>query len=377
LAGSGKKDIRCLQKIEQLNYMKRIAIIGTNGLPGNYGGWDQLVNNLTIYLKHDFHFIVYTSKKKKDVHPKFINSAQIEYINLSPNGFQSIFYDFVSMIDAVFKADILFVCGISGCIFFPFIKLFNKNIYLNPDGIEWKRKKFSIPAKIFLKISEYVGVKCSNIIIADNLKIQEYVFEKYKKNSFLIEYGGDHVKSGIRLGNKLKSEFGLCEKKYAFKVCRIEPENNIETILDAFSRIELQLILIGNWNNSKFGIDLRKNFSKYSNLILLDPIYDLEVLDQFRNNCLIYIHGHSVGGTNPSLVEAMSLGLPIIAFDVEYNRETTENKALYFYNSDDLYQILNELEIINFKFISNHMLEIAKRRYTWEIITGKYKSIFN
>lgn len=358
--------------------MKRIAIIGTNGLPGNYGGWDQLVNHLTINLKNDFKFIVYTSSNNKTSHPQFINSAKIEYVKLSPNGIQSIFYDLISMIDAVYKADILFVCGISGCIFFPFIKLFKKKIYLNPDGIEWKRKKFKKPTKLFLKISEYVGVKFSDTVISDNLKIHEYILNKYKVNSSLIEYGGDHVKYGISLDSKLKHTYNISEKKYAFKVCRIEPENNIDVILDAFSRVELKLVLIGNWKISSFGIDLRNKYLKFTNLLLLDPIYDLQILDQFRNNCLIYIHGHSVGGTNPSLVEAMSLGLAIVSFDVEYNRETTENKAIYFSNSNELFQIINMIEKSNFKLkdISFNMLEIAKRRYTWEIICNKYKSIF-
>lgn len=358
--------------------MKRIAIIGTNGLPGRYGGWDQLVNNLTIHLNQDFEFLVYTSSKNKVHKPEVINNSRIIYINLNANGFQSIFYDLFSMLHALNKADILFVCGISGCIFFPFISYFNPKIILNPDGIEWKRKKFNFLTKLFLKISEHLGVKYSNVVISDNKKISEYLNKQYHLETPLIEYGGDHVSNNLSLSNNLKKLYNLEEKNYAFKVCRIEPENNIDLILNVFSITNFKLVIVGNWNNSQYGINLRNKYSNNYNLILLDPIYEIELLDQFRNNCYVYIHGHSVGGTNPSLVEAMNLGLSIVCFDVVYNRETTENKALYFFNYDELLTIVNSFKkndenIIN---IALNMKNIAIRRYTWDIICNKYKILF-
>jgi hypothetical protein len=355
---------------------KTIAIIGTNGLPGKYGGWDQLVNNLTLKLGDDFNFIVYTGKTKESEKIKKFNNASLRYINLSPNGFQSIFYDFISMVDAINKSNIYFVCGISGAIFFPFFRLLNKKIILNPDGIEWKRKKFSLLAKIFLFLSEIIGLLFSSKIISDNVKIQEYIKKRYNLNSDLIEYGGDHVISNTNLSSDLSKKYNIVKDNYAFKVCRIEPENNIQLILSAFSNSNFKLVIIGNWDNSLFGINLKSEYAKFENIIILDPIYDQNILDQFRANCKIYIHGHSVGGTNPSLVEAMNLGLCVFSYDVIYNRETTENKAFYFSNKEDLIQLINNPNL-NIKKCSIEMFNIAKRRYSWKIICDKYFQAFN
>ena len=158
------------------------------------------------------------------------------------------------------------------------------------------------------------------------------------------------------------------------------PENNIDMILEAFKKAErLKLVVVGNWEFSSYGKELRNEYKDNANLLLLDPIYDQKALDELRSNCKIYLHGHSVGGTNPSLVEAMNLGLLILAFDVEFNRETMESKGLYFSESTDIEFIINLL-MDNKVDISSHqkaLLEIAKRRYNWKLITNKYKEIFS
>ena len=125
------------------------------------------------------------------------------------------------------------------------------------------------------------------------------------------------------------------------------------------------------------GKNLRDKFSSYSNLLLLDPIYEQARLDELRGNCCLYIHGHSVGGTNPSLVEAMNLGLCCVVFNVNYNIETTENSALYFSSKDELSNIITKYDNdqIDVQSYREKMKEIAKRRYLWGIITEKYSNI--
>lgn len=355
----------------------KVAIIGTNGLPGKYGGWDQLVIHLTENLKDKFDFLVYTSYTSIVGKPVY-NGTNLMKVPFKANGFQSIPYDIFSIIHALYKCDVLFICGTSGCVFLPIASLFRKKIVLNPDGQEWRRGKWSKLVQWFLKLSEKLGVSSASIVVSDNLVIQKYIKEEYHKDSVLIEYGGDQVVK-VGLSSETAIKYNISKGKYAFKVCRIEPENNIALILEAFSEVSnLNLVLIGNWSNSKFGIELRNEYSKYMNLNLLDPIYDQEVLDELRSNCGVYIHGHSVGGTNPSLVEAMNLGLFIIAFDVNYNRETTENKALYFI---DKLSLINHLQsfmsnTIDCEIVKSDMIEIAKRRYFWEIITNKYARCF-
>jgi glycosyltransferase involved in cell wall biosynthesis len=355
----------------------KVAIIGTNGLPGKYGGWDQLVNHITLNLKDRFSFFVYTSYFNAEKGLTEYNKAKLIIIGLKANGIQSILYDMISLLHAAVKYDILLVLGISGCVFLPLIKLFNKKIILNPDGLEWKREKWNKLTKAFLNLSEKIGIKYADIVIADNKRIQKYIQETYKIETELIEYGGDHT-SHVPMSAVTKRKYSLEPNDYAFKICRIEPENNIHLILEAFKDSKINLVVVGNWNYSKYGKDLRLKYSIYSNMRLLDPIYEQACLDELRSNCCLYIHGHSVGGTNPSLVEAMSLGLCVVVFNVEYNIETTENCAIYFNSTADLIKILtdycnNKIETYSYK---ETMKEIAQRRYTWDMITDKYAGVF-
>jgi glycosyltransferase involved in cell wall biosynthesis len=356
---------------------KTIAIIGTNGLPGRYGGWDQLMNNITITLRDDFDFVVYTSSYNPDSHLKVVNGAQLKIINLKANGAQSVPYDILSMVHAVFRYDILLVLGTSGCTFLPFIKLFRKKIILNPDGAEWKRGKWSKLIQWFLKFSEKFGVTYADVVIADNEIIRKDIKRAYGVDSILIEYGGDNA-SHIPMSIDTIRKYQIKPQQYAFKVCRIEPENNIDMVLNAFQDSQLTLILIGNWDNSAYGKNLREKYSEYKNLLLLNPIYDQKKLDELRGNCAVYIHGHSVGGTNPSLVEAMNLGLCCVVYNVNYNIETTENSAIYFSSKAELKKILNGYQNneIDTEFYGKKMHEIAKRRYSWKTITDKYNQVF-
>ena len=291
---------------------------------------------------------------------------------------QSIIYDFISIIHALFYADTLVILGVSGGILIPFVKLFTrKKIIVNIDGLEWRRGKWSKPVKKFLKFSERMAVRFSDADITDNLSIQRYTAINYKTLSHLIEYGGDHTST-----QKLTSEdyraYPFLRKPYAFKVCRIEPENNVHLILDAFSAIKNKtLVIVGNWENSEYGIGLKKQYHHTTNLHLLDPIYDQKALDKIRSHCYVYVHGHSAGGTNPSLVEAMYLKLPVIAFNVSYNIATTENKAFFFSNKEELILLLEEKKIEDYQDNSSEMKSIAERRYTWSVIAQKYANLIH
>ena len=356
---------------------KRVAIIGSVGLPANYGGWETLVDHLTMNLSDQYDITVFCSSVRYNVQLDSYNGASLEYINLDANGIQSIFYDFMSMVKSLKKADIQLILGVSGCIFLPILKLFsNGKFIVNIDGLEWKRDKWGKGAKWFLKLSESIAVRYAHIVVTDNKALQVYVLEKYGVKSKLISYGSDHVKHEV-LNDDILEKYSFLKKKYAFGVCRIEPENNLDMILSAFSEFEkLDLVIIGNWNNSEYGKGLRMQYENCSNFHLLDPIYEQTLLDQLRSNCKMYVHGHSAGGTNPSLVEAMHLGLSIVAFDVAYNRETTHNRAVYFDSKTQLINTLTQSEEIDWLCISENMRLIAKSEYTWLTISKQYASLF-
>lgn len=358
---------------------KKIAVIGTNGIPAKYGGWETLVEYLTQYLSKSYNITVYCSTSAYEKKLESHNGAKLKYISLKANGVQSIPYDIYTIIHALFYADTLLILGVSGCIVLPIIKFFTKKkIVVNIDGLEWKRAKWGKWTKRFLKLSEKAAVLHADQVLADNKVIQDYIKTEYGKESALIPYGADHCER-LDLSDEVLSRFPFLKQKYSFKVCRIEPENNIEMILKAFSKAkQSQLVIIGNWQNSDFGVAMKNQYSVYENIHLLDPIYDQNILNQIRTNCSLYIHGHSAGGTNPSLVEAMYLKLCIVSFNVNFNMATTENAALYFGNVDDLVHILNDFD--NGELLTESygvkMKEIADVNYKWSVVADKYAAVF-
>ena len=354
---------------------KKISIIGTVGIPAKYGGFETLAEHLVRHMSEEFDLTVYCTKKKypKGQRPKTHLGARLIYLPVDANGVWSIVYDCWSILHALFYADVLLVLGVSGGILLPFVRRFTrKKIIVSIDGIEWKRDKWIRPAKWYLWWAEKTAVKYSHADISDNESIQDYTAYRYKTLSNIIEYGADHTLKITPSAADIDL-YPFLAAPYAFKVCRIEPENNIHIVLEAFSKIEgLPLVMIGNWNNSEYGRSLRRQYENTQGIILMDPVYDQAKLDLIRGNAALYVHGHSAGGTNPSLVEAMYLGLPIAAFHVSYNKTTTENKAWYFSSVQELMQIVTGATITEFREKARQMKEIAHRRYTWSVIAGKY-----
>lgn len=357
----------------------KVAIIGTVGVPANYGGFETLVDQLVSHNKSDdIQYAVYCSKQSYKEKRWVYHGAKTEYIGLKANGLQSIPYDILSIIKASRKSDSLLILGVSGCAFLPIYRLFSKKrLIINIDGLEHKRDKWNPWIRKFLKFSEKQAVKYADKIVTDNKGIQDYVKEEYGKDSELIAYGGNHALTFAADSDakKILNEYNLNANKYALAICRIEPENNVHVILEAFEKLDKQIVFIGNWDNSDYGKQLKEKYKSYSNIKLLSAIYDLEVLNVLRQNAYIYLHGHSAGGTNPSLVEAMFFEIPILAFDCVYNRESTENKAFYFNSSRDLVNLLNDNKL-DFSENAKSMKEIANRRYKWETIVNQYEALY-
>ncbi len=359
--------------------MKKVAIIGSAGIPPRYGGFETLAQNLVLNLYSKFRFIVYCSKRlySKEERAKSNEYAEVVYVPVNSNGAQSIIYDIMAIMHAVRNADILLILGISGGVFLPVVRAFSRRkIITHMDGLEWNRNKWNPPVKLFLKLSEFLAVKFSDEIIADNLAIRDYITDRYNFKPLVIEYGGDHS-AVLSDGNKVKNCFKDLNEPYALTISRIEPENNIHTILSAFASIpEKHVVVAGNWNKSRYGRKLRKKFDSHPNIFLYDSIYDLNLLNYLRSGCKVYIHGNSAGGTNPSLVEAMYAGKPVIAYDAVYNRITTNDKAIYFKDKEALVKILREVSKTELEENKTNMENIARNRYNWKLVSDKYAGLF-
>ncbi|MES1192558.1 MAG: DUF1972 domain-containing protein [Steroidobacter sp.] len=345
---------------------KKIAIVGTVGVPARYGGFETLAEYLLDTGKIG---TVYCSARSYEIKRAVYKGARLVYIPLNANGVQSIFYDGLALLHATLTGEKnILLLGVSGAIFVPIVKLISRRarIVTNIDGLEWKRQKWGAVSKAFLKFSEKIAVKYSDIVIADNQAIVEYVRSEYGKESTLITYGGDHAVAGLQCAEE--------PEDYALALCRIEPENKVHIILEAFGKTKKKLMFVGNWGNSSYGRELMKRYSGCDNIQILNAIYDQEALFKIREKCSVYIHGHSAGGTNPALVEMMHFGKPIIAFDCQYNRESTEGMAKYFHDEESLRKVLDEDKAL--REVAIKMVDIARRRYTWSLIGKQYSELF-
>lgn len=350
----------------------RVAIIGTVGLPAAYSGFETLAEHLVRYNESEgepLALTVYCSARHFENRPTSYHGATLRYVDLDANNASSLLYDAVTMASAIrYGVDTILLLGVSGAWALPLVRLFSRaRIVTNIDGVEWRREKWRGVAKWVLRASEWLAVRWSHAVIADNGAIVDHVRKSYGRHSHLIAYGGDHA-----LATPATPFPGLPEH-YALALCRIEPENNIHLILEAFAdKAALPLVFIGNWDRSTYGRTLKQRFASCDRIQILDPIYETAPLRTIRERATVYVHGHSAGGTNPSLVEMMHFGKPILAFDCVFNRQSTENAALFFKDSNELRQAVAATVADGGSACGEQMADIARKRYTWDKVGLAY-----
>lgn len=354
---------------------KRISIVGTVGLPARYGGFETLTANLVDYRqRHGLacEVTVYCSGKAYEDRPAHHEGARLRYVPLNANGASSIVYDALSILDAIRRRDdVILVLGVSGAVILPLARLISRAQFIvNIDGLEWKRPKWSPRAARFLKWSERIAVRFANVVVADNRGIVDHVTATYGKTALEIPYGGDHAAIAPAARAAAVEVPGY---DYALMLCRIEPENHIHTILEAFARAGgLPLRAVGNWSASDYGRALRRQYADHPRISIEDPVFERGALWQLRKGACVYVHGHSAGGTNPALVEMMHFGMPVVAYDCTYNRYTTEDAAAYFSTADQLATMIPGLDPRQLINQAATMREIAERRYTWDVVGRQY-----
>ncbi|MFA9398099.1 MAG: beta 1-4 rhamnosyltransferase Cps2T [Clostridiaceae bacterium] len=382
--------------------MQHVFIVGSKGIPGAYGGYETFVDKLTEYHQNNKDIKYHVACKSKE-------SGEIEYHNARcfkikvPNigSAQAIYYDVVALKNCcryIQKHHIEYpIIYILACRIGPFAAHFQKKIhklggkvYVNPDGHEWMRAKWSIPVRKYWKISEQMMVKHADLLICDSKNIEKYIhqeYEQYDPKTTFIAYGAETRKSTIvDDDHKLLDwyrEKGLSFKSYYLVVGRFVPENNYETMIREFilSKSKRDFALITNVSD-KFLEELKAKtgFNKDSRIKFVGTMYDQELLKKIRENAYGYFHGHEVGGTNPSLLEALGSTDLNLLLDVGFNKEVAEDGALYWgKKAGNLADMIDKSDTMSKEKIVALGVNAKKRiadAYSWEYIVEEYESVF-
>ncbi|MBN2522197.1 MAG: DUF1972 domain-containing protein [Bacteroidales bacterium] len=351
----------------------KLSIIGCTGIPARYGGFETFAENICRILKNSMEITVFCDKSfyNKNERTKRWKGITRKFLPLPANGPFSVFYDLISILISLRKSDIILLLGTGSGIFMPFFSRIKKaKFIIHLDGIEWIRPKWNLPVRKYLYYSFKQSIKFSDYLILDNSALKYFIPEKYHNKLVDVKYGADHL-------HDIETDEGLHTKPFALMICRAEPENNLQLIINAFENIiHLDLIIISNWSQTRLGRKLKRTCHHSRNIFFKDPLYDRpELLQKYRKQCKIYIHGHGAGGTNPSLVEAMYSGCPILAFDSVSNRNTTQNHAFYFQDSMELVHRINKLSPDQWMSSVKQMKEYAMNFYTWEKVIQQLRTI--
>lgn len=346
---------------------KSISIIGSKGLPAKYGGFETLTMHLSQELSSSFKVHVSCEKILKNDNDLFHLNGNINrfFIPFKANGPQSILYDIVSFIVAAKKSDTILILGIGLSIFLPLLKKMypRKRIIVHTDGLEWERKKWSLITKKYLKHSFIKACTYSDALVTDNTLLFRFIKQHFNTIVKDIRYGIPDVKKSIKPANP----------DYYLTIARAEKENNLDLIADVFVSLPgLKWKVICNYKDTSYGRYFFKKFSKHKNIEIATANYDQDFIYNERANAIAYIHGHSVGGSNPSLIEILPYDRPIVCYDTIFNRETTFNAANYFKNRTGLIKILKDKSYKQ----NSKLKKLALEKYDWKKVAEEYKLLF-
>lgn len=345
----------------------KIAFIGSNGIPNVYGGFESFLESVCPKLIEKGHSICVTCDPK--MHPSLdleYKGVKKIYINIRANGVMSTLHDLVAFLKVVRMVDKVVVLGVSAGPFFLLFRVIceflNVRLITNIDGVEWRRGKHNHFVRIILWFYDLIGQFASHAIIYDNKALLSYVKKPFRNKSFYVAYAADHVLYNVNSQPIVNS---------CLTICRIEPENNIEMIINGFLESTLsKYCIVGNWQKSEYGIRIFNKYKENTRLELLDPIYNQNTLMTLRGDCSIYIHGHSVGGTNPSLVEMLGYKCNLLCYECDFNRESVGEDAEYFLDENHLSLLLNQKHNKKVDFV-----RVMPERYTSEYIADRYAEI--
>lgn len=397
-----------IEKPRILSDKQSVFIIGSKGIPANYGGFESFVDNLTLNRKNlniEYHVsCIVDSEEFSSSNRTFnYNNAKcfnIKALNIGPA--KAITYDIDALKYCIsyikennIKHPIIYVLA---CRIGPFMGYYKKKIlklggqlYVNPDGHEWKRDKWSPAVRKYWKISEKLMVKHSDLLICDSKNIEMYInkdYKKYNPNTTFIAYGADTKKSKL-MDNDEKvvnwyNEKEIKPKEYYLVVGRFVPENNYEVMIREFMKSDTtkDFVLVTNIEGIPYYEKLREatGFDKDKRIKFVGTVYDQDLLKKIRENAYGYFHGHEVGGTNPSLLEALGSTDLNLLLNVGFNKEVGEDGALYWNKQDgNLASMIYAADNMSEEEIIRKSSRAKKRitdEYSWDYIVERYENLF-
>lgn len=383
---------------------RSVYIIGSKGIPAKYGGFETFVEKLTENKKSEY-IQYYVACMEENSLKSGIEGEQFTYNeaicfnikvpNVGPA--RAVLYDILALKKSIEISkknhDQNPIFYVLACRIGPFISYFKKiitsmngKLFVNPDGHEWKRAKWSYPIRRYWKFSEKLMVKHADLLICDSQNIEKYIREDYKEyqpETTYIAYGTDRGLSNLKSSDydvrEWYKKFALKENEYYLVVGRFVPENNYAAMISEFmkSNSKKDFVIITNVEKNKFFEHLRKktNFEKDKRIKFVGTVYDQDLLKYIRENAFAYIHGHEVGGTNPSLLEALSSTKRNLLLDVSFNREVGR-KAAFYWKKEDLNFLINYIEADFEKLPKDDPFEVVKVYYNWEFIVNSYEELF-
>lgn len=380
--------------------MTHVFIVGSKGIPAQYGGFETFVENLTAGKKSDqiqYHVSCMGNEEKRFEH----NSANCFNVRIPLPGAPGRVFHVGLVLEHVERwiqehkkeKTIVYILGCRiGVLLIPHAKKLHKlgaKIYCNPDGLEWRRSKWSLPAKAFLHYCEKCLVENSDLAICDSVNIQKYINKIYAakiKATTYIAYGTYIERSTCDEKRLLDwyQKFGLSKGNYYLIVGRFVPENNYETIIREFiqSKTSYSLVIITNIEKNRFykQLEQKTEFQKSKQIKFVGTVYDQELLKKIREEAYGYIHGHEVGGTNPSLLEALGSTKVNLLLDVGFNQEVAQDGAIYWNKKPgNLKRIIEKSDQLTMEqriSLSNICMQRVSKEYSWDKICEAYEEVF-
>ncbi len=357
----------------------KLAILGTRGIPARYGGFETFAEELSYRLVSRGVEVTVYCESISEERPSDYKGVKLVYLpspRLGP--LSTILFDLLCLWHARKSYEVVYMLGYGSALFCFIPRLWGTKVWINMDGIEWQRAKWSVAAKAYFKIMESIAVRIADRIIADAEGIKQFLLGRHSFTAScnVIPYGAQIVDSAPA---SVLDEYGLKPYEYYLVVCRLEPENHVLEILRGFaaSRSMCRLIVIGNHMvNTAYGI--RLNLVQDERIRFVGALYDQVKLSGLRYYCRAYIHGHSVGGTNPSLLEALGCGNPVIIHDNVFNREVAGDIGFYFRTSGDITNCIEKAD--NMQALDRDRLaDAAKKRireyYNWDVVADQYSAL--